>query len=85
MEDPNISSSAVVDKETTDADGRYSQYSSNSKRKCPDNWKEKYFKSFVTTEEKRYDSELSLSQLKAYNLLLKNILLEKQLSKTLSS
>lgn len=54
---------------------------SSKKKKKEEDWKEKYLQSLVNVDEKRCDSELMVTKLKPYNMLLRNIELEKSLSK----
>lgn len=44
-----------------------------------DSWKEKYFKSMITNDAKFNEAGIRKADLKSYNLLLKNIQLEKSL------
>lgn len=46
-------------------------------------WREKYYNSILETDEKKIGSEVLMTKLKSYNLLLKNIELENKMGKFL--
>lgn len=53
----------------------------NKRPSATEQWKEPYFKTFMANDEKRCKVELMKTQLESYNLLLDNILLEKNLGR----
>lgn len=48
-------------------------------KKQDESWKEQYYKSMVTNDEKLCDANIQKAELKSYNLLLRALTLEKSL------
>lgn len=81
--EPVVGGSVVSDDIQTQQSQHEPTISEKSKKKEKSDWREKYYNSILETDEKKTDSEVLMTKLKSYNLLLKNIELENRMGKLL--